>query len=305
MAGGLVALLDDVAALARLAAASVDDVAAAAGRAGTKTAGVVIDDAAVTPTYVVGLPPERELPIIGKIAVGSIRNKLLFILPAALLLSAFAPWLLTPILMLGGLYLSFEGAEKIIKSFKGEKAVEEVARINDPKELEARQVSSAIRTDFILSAEIMVIALNQVSANPIATQAIVLALVGVAVTIGVYGVVGVIVKMDDIGLRLSASGGPAARFGRALVRAMPMVLNALSLIGTAAMLWVGGGILIHGLAEFGVSMPEAWIHAVAQAIGGGIAVVEWVITAVGAAIVGILAGALIAGVLHLKPGAKH
>ncbi len=305
MAGGLVALLDDVAALARLAAASVDDVAAAAGRAGVKTAGVVIDDAAVTPSYVVGLAPERELPIIGKIAIGSLRNKLLFILPAALLLSAFAPWLLTPILMLGGLYLSFEGAEKIIESLKGEKAVEEVARITDPAELETRQVGSAIRTDFILSAEIMVIALNQVSASPIATQAIVLALVGVAVTIGVYGVVGLIVKMDDVGLHLSAKGGAAAGFGRALVHAMPVLLKALAIIGTAAMLWVGGGIMIHGLAEFGVSMPEEWIHAVAHAIGNGIAVVEWVITAVGAAIVGILAGALIAGALQLKPGTRH
>jgi predicted DNA repair protein MutK len=305
MAGGLVALLDDVAALARLAAASVDDVAAAAGRAGAKTAGVVIDDAAVTPSYVVGLPPERELPIIGKIALGSLRNKLLFILPAALLLSAFAPELLTPILMLGGLYLSFEGAEKIIESFKGEKAVEEVARITDPAQLEARQVGSAIRTDFILSAEIMVIALNQVSGSSITTQAIVLALVGVAVTIGVYGVVGLIVKMDDVGLHLAGKGGATAGVGRALVHAMPVLLKALALIGTAAMLWVGGGILIHGLTEFGVSMPEAWIHAVAHAVGGGIAVVEGVITAVGSAIVGILAGAIIAGVLHLKPGAKH
>ena len=305
MAGGLVALLDDVAALARLAAASLDDVAAAAGRAGTKTVGVVIDDAAVTPSYVVGLPPERELPIIGKIAIGSIRNKLLFILPAALLLSAFAPFLLTPILMLGGLYLSFEGAEKIIQSFTGEKGDEAVARITDPKELEARQVSSAIRTDFILSGEIMVIALNQVSANPIATQAIVLALVGVAVTVGVYGVVGVIVKMDDVGLRLAKTGGRAAGFGRGLVRAMPLVLRTLALIGTAAMLWVGGGILIHGLAEFGFSMPEQWIHSIAHAIGGGIAVIEWVITALGAGIVGTIAGAVIAGALHFKPGEKH
>jgi predicted DNA repair protein MutK len=111
--------------------------------------------------------------------------------------------------------------------------------------------------------------------------------------------------MDDVGLRLAKTGGRAAGFGRALVRAMPALLNALSLIGTAAMLWVGGGILIHGLAEFGVAMPEEWIHAVAHAIGGGIAAVEWVITAVGSAIVGILAGALIAGLLHLKPGAKH
>jgi uncharacterized protein len=305
MAGGLVALLDDVAALARLAAASVDDVAAAAGRAGAKTAGVVIDDAAVTPSYVVGLPPERELPIIGKIALGSLRNKLLFILPAALLLSAFAPMLLTPILMLGGLYLSFEGAEKIIESIKGESAVEEVARIHDPAELEARQVGSAIRTDFILSAEIMVIALNQVSAGSIATQAIVLALVGVLVTIGVYGVVGLIVKMDDVGLHLSAKGGASAGVGRALVRGMPVLLKALALIGTAAMLWVGGGILVHGLAAFGVSAPEEWIHAIAHAIGAGVGALEWAVTAVGSAIVGIVAGALVAGALHFKPGAKH
>lgn len=241
MAGGLVALLDDVAALARLAAASIDDVTAAAVKAGSKTVGVVVDDAAVTPGYVVGLPPERELPIITKIAIGSLRNKLLFILPAALLLSAFAPWAVTPILMLGGLYLSFEGAEKIIKSLKGEKAIKEVARISDPAELEARQVSGAILTDFILSAEIMVITLNELTGSGIGTQALVLALVGVVITIAVYGVVGVIVKMDDVGLRLSKSGGPAAGFGRALVRSMPVLLKALALIGTAAMLWVGGG----------------------------------------------------------------
>lgn len=305
MAGGLVALLDDVAALARLAAASVDDVAAAAGRAGAKTAGVVIDDAAVTPSYVVGLPPERELPIIGKIALGSLRNKLLFILPGALLLSAFAPMLLTPILMLGGLYLSFEGAEKIIEWIRGEHVVEEVARIHDPAELEARQVGSAIRTDFILSGEIMVIALNQVSAAPIATQAVVLALVGAAVTVGVYGVVGLIVKMDDVGLHLAAKGGAVAGIGRALVRGMPVLLKALAIIGTVAMLWVGGGIFIHGLVAFGVSAPEEWIHAVAHRIGAGVGALEWMITAVGSAIVGIAAGALIAGVLHLKPGAKH
>ncbi len=305
MAGGLVALLDDVAALAKLAAASVDDVAAAAGQAGAKTAGVVIDDAAVTPSYVVGLSPERELPIIGKIAIGSMRNKLLFILPAALLLSAFAPALLTPILMLGGLYLSFEGAEKIIGSLKGERAVEEVARITDAAELEARQVGSAIRTDLILSAEIMVIALDQVSSHSIATQAIVLALVGVLVTIGVYGVVGLIVKMDDVGLHLSARGGATAGVGRALVHAMPVLLKGLAFIGTAAMLWVGGGILVHGLAELGVSMPEEWIHAIAHGVGGGLAAVEWAVTAVGSGVVGILAGAIVAGLLHLKPGSRH
>lgn len=305
MAGGLVALLDDVAALARLAAASADDVAAAAGRAGSKTVGVVIDDAAVTPGYVVGLPPERELPIIAKIAVGSLRNKLIFILPVALLLSAFAPWALTPILMVGGLYLCFEGAEKILKSLKGEKAVDEVAAITDPAALEARQVSGAIRTDFILSAEIMVITLNELTDNGIATQAAVLALVGLVVTVAVYGLVAVLVKMDDVGLRMMKSDGGAATFGRGLVRTMPVLLKALALIGTAAMLWVGGGILIHGLAEFGASAPEFAIHHVASAIGGGIGAVEWVVSAIAAGIVGVIAGMIVAGLLHLKPGKKH
>ncbi|HEU4804565.1 MAG TPA: DUF808 domain-containing protein [Nitrobacter sp.] len=305
MAGGLVALLDDVAALARLAAASADDVAAAAVRAGSKTVGVVIDDAAVTPGYVVGLPPERELPIIAKIAIGSLRNKLLFILPATLLLSAFVPWALTPILMLGGVYLSFEGAEKIIKSLKGEKAIKEVARIDDPAELEARQVGGAIRTDFVLSAEIMVIALNELTETAIGTQALVLALVGVVVTIAIYGVVGVIVKMDDVGLRLSKSGGSAAGLGRAIVRAMPALLTVLSLIGTAAMLWVGGGILIHSLAKSGLAMPEEVIHHVAVAVGGGVSAVEWAVAAVCAGIVGIVAGIIAAAMLHLMPSAKH
>jgi len=304
MPGGLVALLDDVAALARLAATSADDVAAAAGRAGTKTVGVVIDDTAVTPSYVVGLPPERELPIIWKIAIGSLRNKLLFILPALLLLSAFLPWLLTPILMLGGLYLSFEGAEKVLHSLKGDTAIEEVAQIHDAAELEARQVGSAIRTDFILSAEIMVITLNELAGSGIVELAGALALVGIGVTLGVYGVVAVIVKMDDVGLHMVRGGGSAAWFGRALVHSMPTLLKALALIGTVAMLWVGGGILIHGLAEFGVAGPEEAIHHAALAIGGG-GVVEWLVTALCSGIIGLVAGSVIAGLLHLKPGGKH
>jgi predicted DNA repair protein MutK len=304
MPGGLVALLDDVAALARLAAASADDVAAAAGRAGTKTAGVVIDDAAVTPGYVVGLPPERELPIILKIALGSLRNKLIFILPVALLLSAFAPWALTPILMLGGLYLSFEGAEKVIKSLKGHTAIQEVAQIHDPAELEARQVGSAVRTDFILSAEIMVIALNELAGSGIWQQAAVLALVGVAVTVAVYGAVGLLVKMDDVGLRMVSAGGSAALVGRGLVQSMPVLLKVLTLVGTAAMLWVGGGILLHGFAEFGLVGPEEAIHSVAVAIGGG-PTVEWLVTAVASGIIGLVAGSILATILHLRPGAKH
>ena len=305
MPGGLVALLDDIAVLARLAAASADDVAAAAGKAGSKTLGVVIDDAAVTPGYVVGLSPARELPIIWKITLGSLRNKLLFILPVALLLSAFAPWALTPILMLGGLYLCFEGAEKVLHALQGDHAEEAVATIEDPAALEARQVGGAIRTDLILSAEIMVITLNELTGSPILTQAGVLALVGAAVTIGVYGVVGLIVKMDDIGLHLARSGGAAAGFGRGLVKAMPLLLQTLSVVGTGAMLWVGGGILIHGFAQFGFTAPEHLIHELAVGIGHGMGAIEWAITALSGGLVGLAAGALVVGALHLKPGATH
>ena len=305
MPGGLVALLDDIAVLARLAAASADDVAAAAGKAGSKTLGVVIDDAAVTPGYVVGLSPARELPIIWKITLGSLRNKLLFILPVALLLSAFAPWALTPILMLGGLYLCFEGAEKVLHALQGDHAEEAVATIEDPAALEARQVGGAIRTDLILSAEIMVITLNELTGSPILTQAGVLALVGAAVTIGVYGVVGLIVKMDDIGLHLARSGGAAAGFGRGLVKAMPLLLQTLSVVGTGALLWVGGGILIHGFAQFGFTAPEHLIHELAVGIGRGMGAIEWAITALSGGLVGLAAGALVVGALHLKPGATH
>ena len=265
----------------------------------------MIDDAAVTPGYVVGLSPARELPIIWKITLGSLRNKLLLILPVALLLSAFAPWALTPILMLGGLYLCFEGAEKILKALQGTHSGPEVGAIADPAELEARQVGGAIRTDLILSAEIMVITLNELAGSSILTQAGALALVGTAVTVGVYGVVGLIVKMDDIGLHLVRTGGAAATFGRGLVAAMPMLLQTLSVVGTAAMLWVGGGILIHGFAQFGFAALEHMIRDVAVGISRGIGAVEWAITALGGALVGIAAGAAVAGVLHLKPGAKH
>jgi len=305
MAGGLLALLDDVAALARLAAASADDVAAVAGRAGTKAMGVVIDDAAVTPGYVVGLPPQRELPIIGKIALGSVRNKLVFILPVALLLSSWAPWALPPLLMAGGLYLCLEGAEKILKALGPAKAEHEVASVSSPEELEQRQVGGAIRTDFILSAEIMVIALAEVAGQPVVTRAIVLALVGIAVTAAVYGAVALLVKMDDIGLRLARGGGVVAGFGRGLVWAMPVLLRLLSLLGVAAMLWVGGGILVHGLAGFGVHAPEQAMHRLAEAVGGGAAWAEWLVTALCSGLVGLVAGGIVAGLLHLRPGKHH
>ena len=306
MPGGLVALLDDVAALTKLAATSLDDVAAAAGRSGAKAAGVVIDDAAVTPRYVVGLTPDRELPIIWKIAKGSLRNKLLFLLPAALALSALAPWAITPILMIGGAYLCFEGTEKVIEALTGGHHAEEVVEITDPKELEDRQVGGAIRTDFILSGEIMAIALAELPDMSLVMQGVVLAAVGIAITIGVYGVVAGIVKMDDIGLHMAQRRSTTAQaFGRGLVKAMPILLKALSIIGTAAMIWVGGGIIVHGVEEFGFGTVPHLIHDTAHAAGAAVpalgGVIEWVVNAIGAGIVGLIIGGAIAGVMHLIP----
>ncbi|QNA84647.1 DUF808 domain-containing protein [Sphingomonas sp. So64.6b] len=306
MPGGLVALLDDVAALAKLAAASVDDVAGAAGRAGFKAAGVVIDDTAVTPRYVVGLPPSRELPIIWKIALGSLRNKLLFILPAALALSVFAPWAVTPILMIGGSYLCFEASEKIFEALSGTHHAAEVATIDDPAELEARQVSGAVRTDFILSAEIMAIALGDLPDLSLGVRAAALGAVAIAITVGVYGVVALIVKMDDIGLHLSGRSSPALRtIGRGLVAAMPVLLQALSHLGVAAMVWVGGGILLHGLEEFGLgAIPQAVHHlaeAAAHASPVAQGVIEWLVGALGAAVAGLIVGGVIVGIMHILP----
>ncbi len=308
MPSGLVALLDDVAGLTKLAAASLDDIGAAAGRAGTKAAGVVVDDAAVTPRYVEGLSPQRELPIIWKIALGSLRNKLLILLPAALLLSWLAPWAITPLLMLGGGFLCFEGAEKIVEALKGHGGEVKEAAIGDPAHLEAEKVAEAIRTDLILSAEIMAIALADVSAEPLLTRAVVLALVGIAITVGVYGVVALIVKMDDIGLHLAQRRSHfAVVVGCALVKGMPVVMEALSKIGTVAMLWVGGGILLHGAEGLGWAMPMEAVHHVAEAAGGG--VLGWLITATLSALTGIVAGAILAialgPLLHRKNDGAH
>jgi predicted DNA repair protein MutK len=309
MAGGLVALLDDVAAIAKLAAASLDDVAGASARAGAKAAGVVIDDTAVTPRYVVGLAPQRELPIIGKIALGSLRNKLLFLLPAALLLSAFAPWAITPILMLGGAFLCYEASEKIVETLVGGHAAEEQAVVTDPKALEDRQVAGAIRTDLILSGEIMAIALSELPDMSIWTQAIALALVGIAITIGVYGLVAAIVKMDDIGLHLAQrDNGVAQAVGRGLVKAMPVLLRILAIVGTAAMVWVGGGIIVHGMEEFGLTTLPHLIHDTAhhaaEALPFASGAVNWIVGAIGSAIVGLIIGAVIVGILHVLPSRK-
>ncbi|MCW2371063.1 DUF808 domain-containing protein [Sphingobium sp. B11D3D] len=301
MASGLAALLDDVAAIARLAAASVDDVTAAAGRASVKTAGVVVDDAAVTPTYVTGFSPQRELPMIWRIALGSIRNKLLILLPLALLLSAFLPQAITPLLMVGGTFLAFEGAEKIIEMLRGGHAQEEdmLPADGDAKALEKAKVSGAIRTDLILSAEIMAIALADVASRPLLTQALVLAVVGLLVTVAVYGVVGLIVKLDDIGLHLAKTGGPLVqRVGRGLVRMMPGVLSLLESIGMVAMLWVGGGIILHGLEGTPLAVLPHGQHAIAEAVSHAPAIV-WTISAMLAALFGFLVGLVVAAVVHL------
>lgn len=304
MAAGLAALLDDIAALARVAAASVDDIAAAAGRASMKAAGVVVDDAAVTPRYVTGLHPSRELPIIRRIAVGSLRNKLLFILPAALLLSQFLPWLLTPILMLGGLYLCFEGAEKLWEMASGQqKEKTSTPVVEQGSDAEKTMVRGAIRTDFILSAEIMVIALNEVAAEAFWSRALILIVVAVLITAVVYGAVAIIVKMDDVGLHLATTReGGIARFGERLVKAMPTVLSGLSIIGMVAMLWVGGHILLVGIDDLGwpviydaVGSVEDVVAGWVPAIGGFLA---WLVNTFFSAILGIVAGGIIVVVVH-------
>ncbi|WP_439817353.1 DUF808 domain-containing protein [Zavarzinia sp. CC-PAN008] len=305
MSVGLIALLDDVAAIAKAAAASLDDIAAQAAKAGTKAAGVVIDDAAVTPRYVTGLSPARELPIIWRIALGSLKNKLLFLLPAALALSLFLPQAITPLLMLGGLYLCYEGAEKLYELFfphaahAHEKTMD--AGPADAAALEQAKISGAIRTDFILSAEIMAITLGTVPDADIWTQGLVLAVVGFAITVAVYGVVALIVKADDLGMLLAASTAPSAlgglsrAVGRGLVLGMPHFLKALGIVGTAAMIWVGGGIIVHGLEVYGLDWPAHVLHdagaAVAAAVPALGGFLSWLVQAIGSGIVGVAVGA--------------
>jgi hypothetical protein len=310
MSGGLIALLDDVAAIAKVAAAQLDDVAAQASKAGAKAAGIVIDDAAVTPRYVVGFAAQRELPIIGKIALGSLKNKLLFLLPGALMLSWLAPWAITPLLMAGGLFLCFEGYEKVhglvTGHAHGEAAGEESAAV-DPVALENAKVAGAIRTDLILSAEIMAITLASVPGQGLAMQALVLAVVGVGITVLVYGAVALIVKADDLGAMLARGHiGLTRAIGRGLVKGMPPFLALLSLVGTAAMLWVGGGIFLHGAAELGLPAPEhALKHAaedMARALGVAQGFVAWLVQAAGSGVLGLALGGVVALAVGLARG---
>ncbi|WP_444464649.1 DUF808 domain-containing protein [Rhodobacter capsulatus] len=299
---GLLALLDDVAGIAKIAAASVDDVAAGAAKAGAKAAGVVIDDAAVTPRYVHGFEASRELPIVGKIAMGSIRNKLVFLLPVALILSAFAPGVITPLLMIGGAYLCFEGAEKVFHVlFPHAPHADGHVDPNDdpagdPAHLEREKVSGAVKTDFILSAEIMTIAMASLPAGqPLWMQTLALAVVAIGITVLVYGGVALIVKADDVGLWLARKGkiAPVRWVGRGLVRAMPPLMTALSIIGTAAMIWVGGSILLHGAAELGWPAAYDAIHHLAEGAGhllpaGGFT--AWLVTAACDGVLGLIFG---------------
>jgi uncharacterized protein len=304
MAGGLIALLDDVAALAKLAAASVDDVGAAAGRASAKAAGVVIDDTAVTPQYVHGLAAERELPIIRRIAKGSLKNKLLFILPAALVLSQFVPILVEILLMVGGVYLAYEGAHKIHGRFAHHDHDVELPAAALDADHEETMIAGAIRTDLILSAEIMVIALKDVLDEGFWARLAILIVVAFVITAVVYGVVALIVKMDDVGLRLSQSVRTStARLGRSLVTGMPKLLALLSTVGTAAMIWVGGHILLVGANELGWSGPYDLVHALEDpfhGIAGVGAILGWLVNTAASALIGLAVGFAAVAALSLR-----
>lgn len=312
MSAGLFGLLDDIAALARLAAASIDDIGAATGKATAKAAGVVIDDTAVTPQYVHGITADRELPVIKRIAIGSLRNKIMFILPVALLLSQFAPWLLTPILMVGATYLCYEGAEKVWGRFIGhgghDAHGEPTTAVGG--DAEKYMVTGAIRTDFILSAEIMVIALNEVANQAFLPRLIILVIVALVITAAVYGVVAGIVKMDDIGLLLAQRSSKLSQtIGRGLVAGMPKLLSALSTIGTVAMLWVGGHILLVGTDTLGWHTLYGLVHhaeeAVRHAVGGGFGgVLAWLVNTGVSAVIGLVVGTVVVGIMHVLPFGK-
>ncbi|WP_114945371.1 DUF808 domain-containing protein [Microvirga calopogonii] len=325
MSIGLIALLDDIAAIAKVAAASLDDVAAQAAKAGAKAAGVVIDDAAVTPRYVTGFSAARELPIVGKIALGSLKNKLIYLLPLALLLSLFAPWAITPLLMIGGAYLCYEGSEKVFGALFPHGAHEHERATQIAGNVEDEKVSSAIKTDFILSAEIMAITLASIPTGSTWMQAVVLAIVGIGITALVYGGVALIVKADDVGVALARAPRPVSSllrrvpesaplhtdrllapltraFGRGLVKAMPVLLQTLAILGTAAMVWVGGGIIIHGLEGYGFAGLGHVIHDIAAAAGHAVpslgGAVEWLVSAAASGLVGLLIGAILIPLVH-------
>jgi len=302
---GLLALLDDVAALTKLAAAQLDDISAQAAKVGVKTAGILIDDTAVTPKYVHGLPAARELPIVWQIARGSLFNKLVILLPIAMLLNVFAPWLLSPLLMIGGGYLCFEGAEKIWHFFHPEPLPAYDDNPIDHAHLEKQRVAGAIKTDFILSAEIMTIALSSIESGTVWMEALVLALVAVGITVLVYGSVAVLVKADDVGLKMAQGAYFEATrsLGRAIVRGMPTFMETVASIGTAAMLWVGGSIIIHGLEGFGISFFGHLVAdssaAVREAVTIASGFLGWATEALLSGIFGLAVGLVLLAIISL------
>ncbi len=307
MSAGLLALVDDLTALAKLVASSVDDAAAQGSKAIGKASGIVIDDAAVTPRYVIGYAADRELPIIAKIAKGSLFNKLVILTPVCLALNKVAPWLLTPLLMMGGLYLAYEGYVKVMEMVRGKQQTSDSSSEGTTAETgatsEKAKVAGAVRTDFILSAEIMAITLATVATAPFVTQVVVLVLVGIGMTLLVYGTVSLIVKADDFGAYLAQTGSGIARAtGRAIVTGMPKLLAALGFVGMLAMLWVGGGIITHGLHELGVHGPEDFVKHAGAVAGAALpaasGVVAWLVTAAVSAVIGVLLGAIVSPVGH-------
>ena len=298
MASGFFALLDDISALVKASAASLDDVPAQVAKTTGKVSGIVIDDTAVTPKYVVGLDPSRELFIIYSIAKKSLINKLLILSPAALLLGYFAPWVITPVLMLGGAYLCFEGYEKVHAMFSKHPEVQpesETIKVITPEELEKERVTGAVRTDIILSAEIMAITYSQVTGQPLLNQALVMLAVAVFITVAVYGFVGLIVKADDFGVHLAQDkfNRVTQKFGRGLVKFMPHFLSLLGYIGTAAMLWVGAEIIAHG-----IPFTSHLLHDIEHALAH-LPALAWFAKALACAIGGLLVGFVVEKIVVL------
>jgi predicted DNA repair protein MutK len=302
MASSLLLLLDDIATV-------LDDVSVLTKVAAKKTAGVLGDDLALNAQQVTGVKADRELPVVWAVAKGSLVNKAILV-PAALAIGTWLPWLITPLLMVGGAFLCFEGVEKLVHKFlhKGDHAadVERHARAMveggvDPATMEKDKVKGAVRTDFILSAEIIVITLGAVGGQPFTTQLTVLVTIAVLMTLGVYGLVAGIVKLDDLGLYLSRKAGSATQaIGRGILRLAPWLMKALSVVGTAAMFLVGGGILVHGVPQLGHAVEDWAVDAGALVGSLGSMGVNLV--------VGVIAGAIVLGAVegfkHLRGGRR-
>lgn len=304
MAGGLLALLDDVAVLAKAAMSSLDDVAAGAAKAGAKSAGVIIDDAAVTPQYVSGISPKRELPIIWRITKGSLINKFLIVIPVAMILSWLAPQLLPVILIIGGTYLCFEGAEKVLEWFgvhvhknhgTGDAEHSQEPAVSS-KEAEDKIVRAATTTDLVLSAEIMFIAMSGIETDNWIMRLMILGIVAVLMTVLVYGAVSLLIKVDDTGLHLASNDKLPAwvrKSGRGMVKGMPGVFRVIGVVGTIAMLWVGGHILAKSLSDLGLTFFYDRLHDVSVFLEPAGGFIVWTADTIISAVIGILWGLLV------------